>query len=175
MEALVDDGKCRHIGVSNFSTTKLQALVKTARIKPEMNQIELHPYLQQPSMLAFCQENNIYLTAYSPLGSSDRPNSLRTDDEPVLLEDAAIASIAKTHGATPAQILISWAIHRGTAVIQKSVNPARIKQNLAAAELSLTPEDMQTITALNLNRRYVDGTIWVVDRGSYTLATLWDS
>ncbi|MEO0348780.1 MAG: aldo/keto reductase [Cyanobacteria bacterium P01_A01_bin.15] len=175
MEALVDDGKCRHIGVSNFSTTKLQALVKTARIKPEINQIELHPYLQQPSMLAFCQENNIYLTAYSPLGSSDRPNSLKTDDEPVLLDDATIASIAKTHGATPAQVLISWAIHRGTAVIPKSVNPARIKQNLAAAEVSLTPEDMQTITALNLSRRYVDGTIWVVEGGAYTLANLWDN
>ncbi|MEM9978111.1 MAG: aldo/keto reductase, partial [Cyanobacteria bacterium P01_D01_bin.2] len=115
------------------------------------------------------------LTAYSPLGSSDRPNSLKTDNEPVLLDDSTIASIAKTHGATPAQVLISWAIQRGTAVIPKSVNPARIKQNLAAAEVSLTPEDMQASASLNLNRRYVDGTIWVVEGGAYTLENLWDS
>lgn len=174
MELLVDDGRCRHIGVSNFSMAKLQDLLENARLKPEMNQIELHPYLQQSSMLEFCQNNNIYLTAYSPLGSSDRPASLKADDEPVLLTEPTIAAIAEHHGATPAQVLISWAIHRGTAVIPKSVNPARIKQNLAAADLSLTPEDMQSIAALNLDRRYVDGTFWQVDGGPYTLANLWD-
>ena len=174
MEVLADEGLCRHIGVSNFSTAKLQDLLENARLKPEMNQIELHPYLQQPSMVEFCREKNIHLTAYSPLGSSDRPDSLKTDDEPVLLENSTIASIAKDHGATPAQVLISWAIHRGTAVIPKSVNPDRIKQNLVAAEVSLTDAEMQTIADLDLNRRYVDGTIWQVEGGPYTLAALWD-
>ena len=174
MEILADEGLCRHIGVSNFSTAKLQDLLENARLKPEMNQIELHPYLQQPSMVEFCREKNIHLTAYSPLGSSDRPDMLKTEDEPVLLENATIASIAKDHGATPAQVLISWAIHRGTAVIPKSVNPDRIKQNLAAAEVSLTDAELQTIADLDLNRRYVDGTIWQVERGPYTLAALWD-
>ena len=75
MEALVDDGLCRHIGVSNFSVPKLKALLETARLKPEMNQIELHPYLQQTAMLEFCQQNSVHLTAYSPLGSRDRPDS----------------------------------------------------------------------------------------------------
>lgn len=174
MEVLADEGVCRHIGVSNFSTAKLQDLLENARLKPEMNQIELHPYLQQTSMLDFCQENNIYLTAYSPLGSSDRPDSLKADDEPILLENKTIASIAESHGATPAQVLISWAMQRGTIVIPKSVNPERIKQNLAAAEVVLTEADMQTIAALDLNRRYVDGTFWQVEGGPYTLATLWD-
>lgn len=174
MEGLADEGLCRHIGVSNFSTAKLQDLLENARLKPEMNQIELHPYLQQPSMLEFCQANNIYLTAYSPLGSSDRPDSLKKADEPVLLENSTVASIAEHHGITPAQVLLSWAIQRGTAVIPKSVNPARIKQNLAAAEVSLTASDMQAITALDLNRRYVNGSFWQVEGGPYTLAALWD-
>ncbi|NEZ66669.1 aldo/keto reductase [Leptolyngbyaceae cyanobacterium CCMR0082] len=174
MEGLADEGLCRHIGVSNFSMAKLQDLLENARLKPEMNQIELHPYLQQTSMLDFCKENNIYLTAYSPLGSADRPDSLKADDEPVLLENPTIATIAKHHGATPAQVLLSWAMQRGTAVIPKSVNPDRIKQNLAAADLSLTAADMQTIAELDLNRRYVDGTFWQVEGGPYTLAALWD-
>ncbi|MGD1855125.1 MAG: aldo/keto reductase [Leptolyngbyaceae cyanobacterium] len=174
MEALVEENLCRHIGVSNFSVAKLQNLLDKARLKPEMNQIELHPYLQQSAMLEFCRENNIYLTAYSPLGSSDRPDSLKADDEPVLLENSTIASIAESHGATPAQVLISWAIHRGTAVIPKSVNPERIKQNLAAAEVSLTQADMDEIAQLDLNRRYVDGTFWQVEGGPYTVENIWN-
>ncbi|MBX2865073.1 MAG: aldo/keto reductase [Leptolyngbyaceae cyanobacterium MAG.088] len=174
MELLADEGLCRHIGVSNFSMAKLQDLLENARLQPEMNQIELHPYLQQSSVLEFCQDNNIYLTAYAPLGSSDRADWMKADDEPVLLEDSTIATIAEHHGVSPAQILISWAIHRGTAVIPKSVNPERIKQNLAAAAVSLDQSSMDKIAALDLNRRYVDGTIWQVDGGPYSLAALWD-
>ena len=69
METMVEDGLCRHVGVSNFSTVKLRALTDAARLKPEMNQIELHPFLQQPGMLDFCKQSGVHLTAYSPLGS----------------------------------------------------------------------------------------------------------
>ena len=175
MESLVDEDLCRHIGVSNFSISKLKALLETARLKPEMNQIELHPYLQQTAMLEFCQQNSVHLTAYSPLGSRDRPNSLKADSEPILLDDPAIATIADKHGITPAQVLIGWAIDRGTAVIPKSVNPSRMRQNLAAANVSLSAEDMAAIAALDRNRRYVDGTFWEVEGGPYTLANLWDA
>jgi alcohol dehydrogenase (NADP+) len=174
MEALVDQGLCRHIGVSNFSLTKLQSLVASARIKPEMNQVELHPYLQQTALLEYCQHQGIQMTAYSPLGSPDRPDSLKAADEPVLMADPIIGQIASRHGVSPAQVLISWAIHRGTAVIPKSVNPERIAQNLAAAEVSLSPADLQAIAQLDRHRRYVDGSIWVVEGGPYTLANLWD-
>ncbi|MEO0870256.1 MAG: aldo/keto reductase, partial [Cyanobacteria bacterium J06642_11] len=139
---LVDKGQCRHIGVSNFSEAKLQNLLDHAQRPPELNQIELHPYLQQPSMLAFCQQNNIRVTAYSPLGSSARPDSLKADDEPVLLQAPAISAIAKRYGATPAQVLLSWGMERGTVVIPKSFTPERIRQNLAAAGVQLTPDDM---------------------------------
>lgn len=175
MESLVDKKLCRHIGVSNFSIPKLKSLLASAMIKPEMNQIELHPYLQQNDMVEFCNANEVHLTAYSPLGSPDRPEGLKASDEPVLLEEPTLGAIATQHHATPAQVLISWALHRGTAVIPKSVNPDRIKQNLAATEVSLTPDDMETIATLDRHRRYVSGDFWVVDGGPYTLANLWDA
>ena len=175
MESLVDKGLCRHIGVSNFSIAKLQNLLDSARIKPELNQIELHPYLQQPLMLDFCDKNNIHLTAYAPLGSSTRPDDLKVENEPILLEDPTIATIAQHYEAvTPAQVLLSWAMQRGTVVIPKSFNPERIYQNLAAADVVLTPEDMETIAALNLNRRYVDGAFWQIPGGAYTVENIWD-
>lgn len=174
MESLVNKGLCRHIGVSNFSIKKLKDLLAKAQLKPEMNQIELHPYLQQTDMLNVCRDNGVHLTAYSPLGSMDRPEGLKAEDEPILLDDPTIVAIANQHDATPAQILISWAIHRGTAVIPKSVTPSRIEQNLAAAQLSLTPDDMQKIADLDRHRRYLNGSFWALPGGYYTLENLWD-
>ena len=174
METLMDNNQTRQIGVSNFSVKKLQDLIGKARYKPAMNQIELHPYLQQNDMLAFCKEQGIALTGYSPLGSFDRPAGMKADDEPVLLEDPVILEIADRHGASPAQVLISWALHRDTVVIPKSVNPERLKQNLAAAELSLSDADMDAIRTLDKHRRYVDGGFWAQPGSDYTLANLWD-
>lgn len=174
MEALVDSNQTRQIGVSNFSVKKLKNLIGKARYKPAMNQVELHPYLQQNDMLAFCKEQGIALTGYSPLGSFDRPAGMKADDEPVLLEDPVILEIADRHGASPAQVLISWALHRDTVVIPKSVNPERQKQNLAAAELSLSDADMDAIRSLDKHRRYVDGGFWAQPGSDYTLANLWD-
>ncbi len=174
MEELVDRGLCRHIGVSNFSTTKLQSLLSAARINPEVNQIELHPYLQQPAMLDYCSRNNIKVTAYAPLGSQDRPARLKEKGEPVLLADPTIMEIAAQHGATPAQVLISWAITNGTSVIPKSVHPERMKENLAAHDLQLSDDDMEKIAALDRSRRYVSGTFWELANGPYTVQNLWD-
>ncbi len=174
MEALVDNNLTRQIGVSNFSVKKLQDLIGKARLKPAMNQIELHPYLQQKEMLRFCQQQGIHLTAYSPLGSSDRPDGLKAEDEPVLLEDPIIHDIADHHSASPAQVLIAWALQRGTAVIPKSVNPQRLQQNLAAADLTLSEDDMQAIAELDRHRRYVDGGFWAQPGSDYTLEGLWD-
>ncbi len=175
MEPLMEQGLCRHIGVSNFSIAKLQSLLDEARVKPELNQIELHPYLQQTDMLQFCREAGVHLTAYSPLGSKDRPEGLKVKDEPILLEEPTIVAIAKQYDITPAQVLISWAIHRGTAVIPKSVNPERIKENLAAADVPLTEEDMGAIASLDMHRRYLDGSFWAVEGSSYSIASLWDA
>ena len=174
MEPLLSSGLCRHIGVSNFSIAKLKALVDVATVQPEMNQIELHPYLQQPEMLTFCDSHGIPLTAYSPLGSLDRPPQLKAQDEPVLFEDPVIKAIAERHSATPAQVLISWAIQRRTVVIPKSSNPERLQENLTGAELPLSVDDMGEIAQLDGSRRYVRGDFWETPGGPYTVSDLWD-
>ncbi len=174
MEDLVKAGLVRHIGVSNFSVPKLRALIDTADHTPEMNQIELHPYLQQPEMLDFCDEAGVHLTAYSPLGSSDRPEAMKSENEPSLMADPTVNEIADRHDASPAQVLISWAIHRGTAVIPKSVTPAHIKDNLAATELDLTDADMNALAELDRGFRYVSGDGWAIEGSPYIMENLWD-
>ena len=174
MEELKAEGRVRHIGVSNFNVPKLQLLQEEGRVAPEMNQIELHPYLQQPEMLSFAQEQGIPLTAYSPLGSYDRPDSMKADEEPVLLDEPTIHEIAETHDASPAQVLVSWALHRDTAVIPKSTTPSHIQQNLEAAELELTNDDMEAIAALDRGYRYLTAEDWTVEGSPYTQSQIWD-
>jgi alcohol dehydrogenase (NADP+) len=174
METCVEQGLTRHIGVSNFSVKKLASLLETSRITPEMNQIELHPFLQQNDMLAFCRKNNIHLTAYSPLGSKDRPEMMKRKDEKSLLENKVIMDIAAKNACSPGQVLIRWAIERGTAVIPKSVNAGRIQENLKALEITLSPEDMHAIAQLDIHERYVGGDFWTMEGSSYTVETLWD-
>lgn len=174
LETAVDRGLVRHIGVSNFSLPKLRSLLESSRIAPEVDQVEMHPYLQQPELVRFCRENDVLVTAYSPLGSRDRPERLKADDEPVLLTDPAILEIAADRDATAAQILIAWALARGTAVIPKSVSPARIRENLEATSIELTSGEMDRIGALDRRRRYIAGDAWALPGGPYTVASLWD-
>ncbi|WP_299176533.1 aldo/keto reductase [uncultured Neptuniibacter sp.] len=174
LEALVGQGQVRHIGVSNFTVKKLGALMAQADIGPELNQVELHPYLQQPTLRAFCRENDIHLTAYSPLGSGDRPRALKMEGEPQLLQDPVVLELAKQLNATPAQVLLSWAIHLGISCIPKSVTEARLKENLAAESVVLSAEMLQKLEQLDLARRYISGEFWLVEDGYYTLADIWD-
>ncbi|MEY4298003.1 MAG: Oxidoreductase, aldo/keto reductase family [Cyanobacteriota bacterium] len=174
MEAALDAGLTRHIGVSNFSVRKLQDLMQHARIKPEVNQVELHPLLQQPDLLAFCRAEGIHLTAYSPLGSGDRPAQLKAADEPVLLENPVIAAIAAEHGCSAAQVLLAWHLCRGVSTIPKSVRSARLRENLAAASLELSAAELERIAALDQGVRLVDGSFWLMEGSPWTLQSLWD-
>ena len=174
MEECVDKGLVKDIGVSNFSKKKLEDLVSKARIKPAVNQVELHPYLQLDELREYCEQEGILLTAYSPLGSGDRDPAFKRPDEKPILEDPTVAKIAEKHGATPAQVLIAWALERGTSVIPKSVSPKRLEENLQSARVQLDAEDMEKISALDKNDRYVDGTFWCTDGSPYTLENLWD-
>ena len=174
MEAALDAGLTRHIGVSNFSICKLQDLQQHGRLKPEVNQVELHPLLQQPDLEAFCREQAIHLTAYSPLGSGDRPAQLKAADEPVLLENPVIVAIAAEHGCSAAQVLLAWHLCRGVSTIPKSVSPARLQENLAAAEIQLGPADLERISALDQGLRLVDGSFWLMQGSPWTLQSLWD-
>jgi alcohol dehydrogenase (NADP+) len=174
MEQVQRSGQCRHIGVSNCSVAKLRNLLDSATIPPAVNQVECHPYLQQRPLLEFCQQHHILLTAYSPLGSGDRPASFKAPDEPALLQDPTLQTLAQTHHCTVAQILIQWALQRGTAVIPKATQRTHLTENLAATQVTLTPGDLDTLAALDRHYRYVDGTFWTREGSPYTLANLWD-
>ena len=161
-------GLVKHIGVSNFSISKLQDLIEKTDDQPEMNQVELHPYLHQDDLLTFCHQNDIHLTAYSPLGSGDRSAQMKADDEPSLLENSIIKNIASKHNATPAQVLIAFHLHRHTAVIPKSTNPDRIKENLKSANLRLDDNDMEQLKTLDNHYRYVNGKFFETSDGKYS-------
>jgi alcohol dehydrogenase (NADP+) len=173
-EECVAAGLARTIGVSNFSRKKLVELLAAARIPPVVNQVEAHPFLQQRGLLDFCAEHQILLTAYSPLGSGDRAAILKKPDEPSLFQLPLIQGIAARHRATPAQVLLAWAMQRGTAVIPKSIHPERLQQNLAAQALTLTTEEMVAVGGLDRGYRFVDGSFWAMPGSPYTLDNLWD-
>lgn len=158
MEALVDAGLVRSIGVSNFNVQLLVDLLTYARIKPAVNQVEIHPYLPQPQLLAFCNKHNIHVTAYSPLGSSDSP--LRKADDPVVLNDATVASIASKYNKSSGAILLKYSEQRGISVIPKSVNRDRIVANNSISDFTLSQEDLDTLNNLPIKVRTADPNSW---------------
>ncbi|MCW9036381.1 aldo/keto reductase [Altibacter sp.] len=168
LEQAKDAGYAKHIGVSNFSKKKLQALIKDASIIPEMNQVELHPLLQQKDLLAFCSSEDILMTAYSPLGSGDRSEGMKGEDEPNLLEIETLQKIARKRDATVAQVLISWHMHRGTAVIPKSTTKEHIVANFRAADVKLDKEDMDSIAELDKHYRFITGKFFDAPEKGYT-------
>ncbi len=173
MEDAVDAGLVRAVGVSNFSAARLAELAAGARIPPAVNQVELHPYLAQEALLATARDLGVTLTAYSPLGSMDRPARLKKTDEPILLEDPAVTAVAAAHDASPGQVLIAWALARNTAVIPKTSRTERLEENLAAARLDLSPSDLASLNALDRGYRYVDGSFWCPEGSPHTLENLW--
>jgi alcohol dehydrogenase (NADP+) len=172
MEDCVESELAKHIGVSNFNIKKIEEL-SSAKFRPEVNQIELHPYLQQDEMLSYCNVNNIYLTAYSPLGSLDRPDVMKGANEPSLIENPVVVKIAQAHGCSAAQVLLRWAIERGTSVIPKSTNPGRLAENLEVANLKLDNQVMADLAKLEIGFRYVNGEFWTMEGSPYTLTALW--
>lgn len=175
MESCVEAGRIRHLGVSNFNIDKIKEIRKAAKLQPEMNQIELHPLLPQEKLIAYCQDNNMHLTAYSPLGSRDRPDSSKKEDEPNLFDQKTIQKIANKHDVSVPQVLISWAVHRGTIVIPKSTTPAHIRQNIEAIDLKLDQTDMQAIRSIEQQYRFLDGKLWVKGDSPYVLEDIWES
>lgn len=152
-----ENGLAKHIGVSNFSIKKLKDLISKTTTPPEMNQVELHPLLQQNDLLDFCSKENILVTAYSPLGSGDRSSRLKAENEPNLMEIPEIMEIAKKHNALPAQILIAWHTQRGCAVIPKSTTKEHIIANFQSAGISLDKDDMKKIAGLDRHFRFITG------------------
>jgi diketogulonate reductase-like aldo/keto reductase len=129
LEDLTKDGKCKAIGLSDVSLEQVQPIVEAARIKPAVVHVESHPYLPEWELLNYCKKNGIVLQAFAALGHSS---------EPKLLEDPVIVAIAQRVKKTPAQVLLAWAIQRGTAALTTSKNPSRIQENF---DVSTLPDD----------------------------------
>ena len=134
-----------------------------------MDQVELHPHLQQWELKDFCDKHHIFLTAYFPLGGAKSVNS--TTEVP-LMKDPVIVSIAEAHKKTGVQVLIRWAIQRGTICIPKSTNEARIVSNAQVFDFALTEEEMEAIRALDQHHRNCTGMSFLPS--PCTLSDIWD-
>ncbi|KAL6446183.1 hypothetical protein ACFW04_001075 [Cataglyphis niger] len=151
MEDVLAKGLTKNIGVSNFNSEQITRLLENALVKPVTNQIECHPYLTQKKLSNFCKEKDILITAYSPLGSPDRPWA--KPDDPKLLEDKKLKELGQKYNKTPAQILIRYQLDRGHIVIPKSVNKSRIAQNSEVFDFKLSSDDIAYIDSFDCNGR----------------------
>lgn len=142
IERLYDERLIRVPGVSNHHQRHLEEVLKVAQTPPMVNQIEAHPYLSQEPLRAFCQERNIAVTAWSPLGRG------------AVLKDETIVKMGDKYGKTPAQIVLRWHIQNDILVIPKSVTPSRIEENADIFHFELAKEDMQLLNGLNQNQRF---------------------
>lgn len=129
LERLVDEGRCKSIGLSDITLDKLREIVAIARIKPAVVQVESHPYLPEEELLGFCRQHGIVLLAFAPLGHGL---------EPKITEDPVITAVARRVHKTPAQVALAWGVQRGTAVLTTSTKPQRIRENFDIATL---PDD----------------------------------
>jgi diketogulonate reductase-like aldo/keto reductase len=162
MEALVELGLVRHIGTSNMTIPKLTLVLRDARVRPAVNEMELHPHFQQPELFEFVVDHAIQPVGFSPIGSPGRPERDRTPQDSSPIEDPVILEIARNHGIHPAVVCIKWAVQRGQTAIPFSVNPRNYLANLrGAASDPLTEPEMQAIASIDRNCRLIKGQVFL--------------
>jgi alcohol dehydrogenase (NADP+) len=174
MEKLVELGLTRHIGTSNVTIPKLKLLLRDARIKPAVNEMELHPHFQQPDLFDFVRANGIEPVGYSPLGSPNRPPRDRTPDDTVDIEDPVIVRIAARLGLRPAVVCIKWAVQRGQTPIPQSANRRNYLANLeGVVSEPLTDDDMRAIAGIDRGCRLIKGQVFLW-KENQSWKDLWD-
>jgi alcohol dehydrogenase (NADP+) len=174
MEELVDLGLVRHIGTSNMTIPKLRLLLRDARVKPAVNEMELHPHFQQPELFKFVRSNGIVPVGYCPVGSPARPERDRTAEDTAPTQDPVIVKIANRLGVHPAVVCIKWAVQRGQAPIPFSTNRAHYLGNLeGVVSEPLTDREMSEITAIDRNCRLIKGQVFLWKDGQHW-EDLWD-
>ncbi|KAK1994792.1 aldo/keto reductase [Colletotrichum falcatum] len=166
LEALVDEGVARSIGVSNFQAQSLYDIRSYARHPVSSLQIEHHPYLVQPDLVAMAREHGIAVTAYSSFGPQSflEISNRRALDARPLFEADPVRRAAEEHGVTPAQVLLRWATQRGVAVIPKSNSQDRLRQNLEANGFDLAPAELESISDLDIGLRFNDPGFYLPQR-----------
>jgi diketogulonate reductase-like aldo/keto reductase len=150
LETLLEQGKVRAIGVSNFMVDHLTQLLQSAEVVPAVNQIEVHPYFQQPEVQAFGAEHGIVTQAWSPIGGI---TFYRDGEHTSTLEDPTIVRIAATHAKSPAQVMLAWHLQQGRSVIPKSTKAHRIAENFEVFDFELTDQELAAINALDTGHR----------------------
>jgi D-xylose reductase len=156
MEELVAAGLVRNVGVCNFGVSLLRDLQSYARMRPAVLQVELHPYLTQQKLFRYCGENQIAVTAFSPLGAQSYFSLGMAQHEESVLDQAVVRSAADRHGKTPAQVVLRWGVQRGTAVVPKTSRPERLRENVDLFDFELSAEEMRGIGGLDRGRRFND-------------------
>jgi D-xylose reductase len=156
MEDLVREGLVRDIGVCNFGCSLLRDLINQADINPAVLQVELHPYLTQQKLLRFCQQSEIAVTAFSPLGAQSYFSLNMAEASEAVMEQTVIKEIASSHHRTTAQVLLRWGVQRGTAIVPKTTNTERLKENIALFDFELSDQEMKLIDSLDRHRRFND-------------------
>ena len=163
MELLKESGLVKHIGVCNYSSGLIHDLMNYCKIKPEVLQIESHPYLTQEKLIKLAQNYDLEVTAFSPLGSISYEELGGAKEEESLIRNETIVSIAKELDITPAQLILSWALNRGTSLVVKSIDESRMKENLDVMNIKLEKATLDEISQLNINKRYNDPGVFCED------------
>ena len=163
MESLKQEERTKYLGVCNYSSGLLHDLMNYCEIKPDMLQIESHPHLTQEKLIRLAKNYGLEVTAFSPLGSISYEEIGGAEETESLLRNETIKSTAKELEISPAQLVLSWALNRGTSIVVKSTNEKRMKENLDASKIKLEQSVLERISALNINRRYNDPGIFCED------------
>ena len=174
LEKLVEQGLVRHIGTSNMTIPKLELLLRDCRIRPAVNELEMHPHMQQPELFGFLRANGIEPVAYSPIGSPGRPQRDRTPDDTVDIEDPVIVAIARRLGVHPAVVCVKWACQIGATPIPFSTRRANYLANLqGVASPPLSDDEMRAIAGIDRNCRLIKGQVFLWRPGQ-SWEDLWD-
>lgn len=174
MEKLVEMGLVRNIGTSNMTIAKMQLLLRDCRIKPVVNEMEMHPHFQQPELFDYLESNDIRAIGFCPIGSPGRPERDKTPEDTIPMEDPIILDIADKHGIHPALVCVKWAAQNGQIPIPFSVKPEKFMANLrCVTEDPLTVEEMAAIKTINKRNRFIKGQVftWVTANDWHDL---WD-
>jgi len=167
MEELVKEGLVKNIGMCNVGVALLRDVLSYCKVKPTVLQVELHPYNTQEKLLRFCREKGIAVTGFSNLGAPSYLELNMATEKESVLNEPVVNEIASKYSKTPAQIVLRWAVQRGTAIIPKTTKTERLQENIGLFDFNLANDDMAKISGLNKNKRFNDPGVFCEGMGIF--------